>query len=603
VEAVAERFGARFEQRVDALDERLLGGERTRAAFGWAGFASAGTLLALFTFGMLMVATLFAFFVVPLVIVVGTGLPILVCKVGGNRRWAHVAAIVLPATIVPIIGLLGFDVVWASVGLGRPHPLLGLAIASVVVGGLEYLYLRWVHRTAPDYPERWAAWGALAGLALYVVTRTIQLPELEIVVDAALLFGAVWAYLREVSGPRIRRPFWWSVLLVLGFVFTVPLASEAALRARVGLPAMAGFAVFVAIVIVAARRFARDNPDEQRVVRRHLWPVLGLAVGIVAIAVVAKAKGVSADAPAGKDLPVAAAAAAVPQEAIDHRPLLMFDSGEILRTPVDIADMFRTGIVEHCPEGKGLLADCPALGGVDDLTTDGGNLRFKTETYDNGSFDSRIYVNVVEHGSSTYLDYWWYLPDNPANTARGAMCGAGLVIPEITCFDHQSDWEGVTVVLDTATKEPRAVNYAAHTFVVRVPWAIARAGERPLVFIARGTHAAYPRPCRKDFCATSSLAKDNKFDGGNPWSENGCATCVSRFPMTADGRPASWNAYTGRWGAALCVTQDLYCARADAPRSPGAQRARFAHPWCVTHEIADRSLKPRRVETPCARQG
>ena len=27
-----------------------------------------------------------------------------------------------------------------------------------------------------------------------------------------------------------------------------------------------------------------------------------------------------------------------------------------------------------------------------------------------------------------YLDYWWYLPDNPANTAQGAMCGAGLVI-------------------------------------------------------------------------------------------------------------------------------------------------------------------------------
>jgi hypothetical protein len=602
VEAAAQGFGTKFERRVDALDERPLGGARTKAAFGWAGFASAGTLLALFTFGMLMVATLVAFLVVPLVIVVGAGLPILVCKVGGDRRWAHVGAIVLPAVIVPIVGLLGFDVLWASVGLHRPHPLLGLAIASVVVGGLEYLYLRWVHRTAPDYPERWAAWGAFAGLALYVVTRAIQLPELEIVVDAALLFGAVSAYLRNVSGPQIRRPLWWSVLLVLGFVFTVPLASEAAQRARVGLPAIAGFAVFAAIVIVAARRFARENPDEQRVVRRHLWPILGLAVGIVAIAVVAKTKGVSAQAPAGKALPVAAAPVAVPPEAIDHRPLLMFDSGEVLRTPVDIADMFRSGIVEHCPQDKGLLADCPALGGVDNLTTDGGNLRFRTESFDNGSFDSRIYVNELRHGEKTYLDYWWYLPDNPANTARGAMCGAGLVIPEITCFDHQSDWEGVTVVLG-ADKQPEAVNYAAHAFVVRVPWAIARAGERPLVFIARGTHAAYPRPCRKDFCATSSLAKDNKFDGRNPWSENDCVTCVSRFPMTAGGKPASWNAYTGRWGAALCVTKDLYCARADAPRSPGAQRARFAHPWCVTHEIRNRTLRPRRVKTPCSQQG
>jgi hypothetical protein len=31
-----------------------------------------------------------------------------------------------------------------------------------------------------------------------------------------------------------------------------------------------------------------------------------------------------------------------------------------------------------------------------------------------------------------------------------AFCGAGLVIPGITCHDHQSDWEGLTVVVDRA---------------------------------------------------------------------------------------------------------------------------------------------------------
>jgi hypothetical protein len=619
VEATFGEFGRGFAERLDRLDDKLLRGERTRAVLGWLGFASVGVLLALFVFGMLMLATLFAFLLVPVVIVVGAGLPILVCRIGGNRPWAHVAAIALPAVIVPVAGLLGFNVLWGWVGLHRPGPLVGLAIASVVVGGLEYLYLRWVHRHPPDFPERWAGWGAGAGLALFVVTRRIQWPEVEILVDAALVFGAVSAYLRNVTGPDVKRPFWWAVLLVLGFVFTVPLASEAAQRAKVGLPALGGFAVFVAVVIVAARRFARDNPDEQKVLRNHLWPVLAVAVVIVGIAIVAKAKGVSGDVPPGRDLPVAAPAAAVPRAAIDHRPLLMFDSGEVLRTPVDIDDLLRSRLVEHCPEGKGLLVECPTLTSAGDLSTDGGNLRFKTESFGNDTFRSRIYVNVVDGATSTYLDYWWYLPDNPANTARGAMCGAGLVIPEITCFDHQSDWEGVTVVLDKASGQPREIHYAAHKFVVRVPWDVARAAavrtapsvgltasdvaDRPLVFVARGTHAAYPQPCRKDFCRTSSFANDNQFDGRNAWPENGCQSCVSPFPRTAGGAPASWNAFTGHWGSALCLTKGLYCARSEAPKAPGAQRGRFLHPWCVTHEVVGTDLRRLRKAASCAASG
>ena len=66
---------------------------------------------------------------------------------------------------------------------------------------------------------------------------------------------------------------------------------------------------------------------------------------------------------------------------------------------------------------------------------------------------STIYVRPVRREVNgrqfLYLDYWWYLPDNPARAGKGAFCGAGLVIPGVSCFDHQSDWEGITVKLDT----------------------------------------------------------------------------------------------------------------------------------------------------------
>ena len=71
------------------------------------------------------------------------------------------------------------------------------------------------------------------------------------------------------------------------------------------------------------------------------------------------------------------------------------------------------------------------------------------------------------------------------------------------------------------------------------------------------------------------------------------------------GAPASWNAFPGRWGSAICLAKDLYCARSEAPRAPWAQQSRFAYPWCVTHEVVRGDLRaaPRPVRVPCEEQG
>jgi hypothetical protein len=308
-------------------------------------------------------------------------------------------------------------------------------------------------------------------------------------------------------------------------------------------------------------------------------------------------------APKPSPVPASVGPAPLPRAAVDHRPTLLFDSGERFRTPLDVDAMLRTGDVQLCPQGNGLLAHCNAIHGAADLQNNFGNLRFDTQQIADAGIPTTIYAHAVAdhlHTGWIDIDYWWYLPDNPANTAQGAMCGAGLVIPEITCFDHQSDWEGVTVVV-TQSGQPMAVHFAAHSDVVDVPWATLQAAyktselspfaegrdtaDHPLVFVARGSHAAYPTPCAQSDCPGNSVLQDNSHDGDRPWPDVPCsnAACVTGFPVAADGTAASWNAFDGYWGSAVCIA-GIYCARSNAPRAPGRQ-GRYRKPWCTDYVV------------------
>ena len=58
---------------------------------------------------------------------------------------------------------------------------------------------------------------------------------------------------------------------------------------------------------------------------------------------------------------------------------------------------------------------------------------------------------------------------------------------------HQSDWEQVTV--GVAGGKPRFVGYSSHCFGTWLPWTRAQVsgGTHPVVWVAKGTHANYPR--------------------------------------------------------------------------------------------------------------
>lgn len=560
--------------------------------------AGAMAVLAAVAFGMVMFATLVVWWIPLLALLLLAGWPLL-GNIGGlahRSRPAHVAATAPIAVAVPVLALLGVDVVWSSAGLARPSPAIGLVFAGIVVTAVAYAYLWWVGKPPPAHHERWSAWAAIS--AALLAWATAGHVPFGLIVTAIATGVAVWVYLQRVAGPDVRHPLWWSLLLVGAFVIALPLFVEALQGGRLSVVLLIAGAVVLTVAALNAFWIEGHERDAARIVGLGV-----VAVVVVAIVVVQHITGTAPAASTPSAVPAAVGSAPLPPAAIDHRPILLFDSGERFRTPLDVDAMLRTGDVQLCPQGHGLLAHCDTIHQPSDLRNHVGNMRFDTQQIADAGLPTTIYAHAVPdrvHPGWTDIDYWWYLPDNPANTAQGAMCGAGLVIPEITCFDHQSDWEGVTLVV--AGGQPKEMHFAAHSDVIDVPWATLQAAyntpelapfvkgrdtaNHPLIFIALGSHAAYPTPCFTSNCPGNSVLEDNTYDGAHAWPDAPCSTpgCVTGFPVAANGTDASWNAFDGYWGSAICIAGGIYCARSNAPRAPGRQ-GRYRKPWCTDYIV------------------
>jgi hypothetical protein len=329
----------------------------------------------------------------------------------------------------------------------------------------------------------------------------------------------------------------------------------------------------------------------------------------------------------------------------EHRPALLFDDDEPVPKPLAIDALFRQGHVHLCDDrplaGDGCSPD--PIRDPRDLRNGGKRLELERPSSDALRAQARrervrsraavvapqsampaagqqpasapltssqpdaplgeggaIYVHPVSVNTGgqrlLYLDYWWYLSDNPARAAGGALCGAGLVIPGATCQDHESDWEGVTVVVDRTTATPvvTAVHYAQHNRVNRYDWKALRAywrtprlqrfakrvtgaDARPLVFVAEGTHASYPFPCSTDCKQIGAGLGENDHDGELEWGGNntkncGAANCLQPLPTAGGGQQAAlWNDFSGPWGKPHCLWR-YYCDSGSPPEAPGRQK-------------------------------
>jgi hypothetical protein len=342
--------------------------------------------------------------------------------------------------------------------------------------------------------------------------------------------------------------------------------------------------------------------------------------------------------------------------AMQHRPILLFDKRETAPRPLSITALFNEERVQLCHDEGLAKTACDEPSPDPKLLKSGGthlrldlpeaeelHQRALEETTPETSAEKRIeetsadaeatlpegllpngtvargedervasqsaiYVHPVsvsrEGKELLYLDYWWYLPYNPVEVGGGALCGAGLVIAGVTCHTHESDWEGITVIVDRTGKKPQpvAVQYAQHSSVVRYSWSLLRekwdgnrdvkdriksvgeASLRPLVFVAVGSHASYPLPCNRNRCrqVPDPGLPEEPHLGNLPWSGNdtnacGRSSCLQTLPTHEGGRqPALWNGYDGSWGELHCFLT-YYCDSGAPPKSPGSQR-RYEHP-------------------------
>ncbi len=310
----------------------------------------------------------------------------------------------------------------------------------------------------------------------------------------------------------------------------------------------------------------------------------------------------------------------------EFRPLLRFDGGERLR-PVDVDWLF-----EHAPQGSNhqvcdhhagpdacetLDRESDLAGSLDEYISLGSRARGGVDlAVDRPGSVERMYVHARVRQDKLYLGYWWFIPYNSSPWRSELNCLPGFTFADLSCFDHQGDWEGATVIagikedrryidpyrLDNL--EPEAVLYDSHGTSYRWDWSQldrvpGPSGDetRPVVFVAAGSHASYPAGCRRIRCE-QGLAKgslgEGRFDGLGDWKFNqddACfddqidsegqrsGPCLIALPTSRDGKHgALWNAFPGRWGAAVCSFVGKFCYQTDGPRSPSRQN-RFRTPW------------------------
>jgi hypothetical protein len=165
-------------------------------------------------------------------------------------------------------------------------------------------------------------------------------------------------------------------------------------------------------------------------------------------------------------------------------------------------------------------------------------------------------------GGGILLQYWFFYAFNDAYGA----------------FDHEGDWEHITVKLGPSLS-PEGAFYARHHDSHPGPWfawaELAREGEHPVVLAGRGTHASYASvddvPLYERTCGTTWPAAA---------SAGGCTVWRTWSAMTGGvvnvgerGAPrVPFLAWPGRWGATGRFGMD---SRSASPRGPAFQEG-----WC-----------------------
>jgi hypothetical protein len=186
---------------------------------------------------------------------------------------------------------------------------------------------------------------------------------------------------------------------------------------------------------------------------------------------------------------------------------------------------------------------------------------------DRADLKNRMYGRAVEANGRLWLQYWFWYFYNDYSLALGA----GL---------HEGDWE--MVQLRIHEDEPDVAVYAQHTHGEERPWReVERDGDHPVVYVARGSHAAYFEAGFHETDAWYDLA-DGKRD-------------TPELALEIVTEPPAWLLWPGRWGD----TKPLLPGGLHQP-SPTAPCVHSQ--WRNPDKLLDDAWTPKRREAPEAHE-
>ena len=177
------------------------------------------------------------------------------------------------------------------------------------------------------------------------------------------------------------------------------------------------------------------------------------------------------------------------------------------------------------------------------------------------------YAHAIEVNGRVWLQYWlWYFYND-----YQLSFGAGT---------HEGDWEMVQFRMDDEAGHPDIAVYAQHSYAEVRPWAKVERFQpddlRPIVYVARGSHASYFEAGYHQTEAWYDLADGKRRMKQRP-----------RLEILGTQEPA-WTHWPGRWGDTLPSKRVTKVIESNSPTGPGAKKQ-----WTDPERLLDNKVVPK----------
>jgi hypothetical protein len=179
-----------------------------------------------------------------------------------------------------------------------------------------------------------------------------------------------------------------------------------------------------------------------------------------------------------------------------------------------------------------------------------------------------VYGAVFKSGGRTVLEYWFFYYFD-IYTFTNPLAPVWQ--------DHEGDWEAVAVVLDAKSK-PLLVGTSRHCTGARRDWTkVRRRGDRPVIYVARGSHANYfapGLPLIPNRCLPpQATALLEQYHVSLPEIVRVGRTIANEAVVPITATSPAWMKFTGAWGEAQYIqipNRQAPLAYGTSPTGPAA---------------------------------